>query len=91
MHALNGLAIFATSPDPAIREGVKAVSYATRLCQLSKWQEKNTLDTLAAAYAEAGRFDLALTWQQKALGTPPDKDMLARLALYEHHQPYRDK
>jgi hypothetical protein len=67
----------------------KAVSYATRLCQLSNRQDKNGLDTLADAYAENGQFDLAVTTQQKAQGTPPDKDMLARLDLYKHHQPSR--
>jgi len=42
----------ATCPDASLRDGKKAVVYATRACQLSNWQYAASIDTLAAAYAE---------------------------------------
>lgn len=67
-YALDGLVwLLATSPDSSFRDRAKVVS---RLRQLSNWQEKNTLDTIAATYAENGQFAPAVTWQQKALGSP---------------------
>jgi tetratricopeptide (TPR) repeat protein len=46
----------ATSPIKAFRHGDAAIQYATRACGLSFWKDANELDTLAAAYAEAGQF-----------------------------------
>jgi pentatricopeptide repeat protein len=56
------------------------------------------LDTLAAAYAEAGRFDDAVktTEELRALGVSAhDTNTVAmarqRLALYQARKPYRDE
>ena len=52
------------------------------------------LDTLAAAYAEAGEFGKAVEWQQKAVAMAPENvkpDFRARLELYEAGKPYRQE
>jgi hypothetical protein len=63
---------------------------------LTQWKDPNLLDTLAAAYAEGGRFDEAVKWQKKALEHPdafPGRaidSVKARLKLYEAGQPYHE-
>jgi protein O-mannosyl-transferase len=65
--ALNNLAwLFATNPDPHLRNGQEAVSLGERACQLTQYQEAVFIGTLAAAYAEAGRFNDAIVTAQKA-------------------------
>jgi Flp pilus assembly protein TadD len=97
--ALNNLAwILATHPDPKIRSGAEAVTVAERLCELSKYTSPLSLDTLATAYAEAGRFAEALATAEKAIEllTPSADavkvgDMKFRLELYKEKKPYRDQ
>jgi tetratricopeptide (TPR) repeat protein len=48
--------ILATDPDPAVRNGAEAVERAERICQQTSYRDATALDTLAAAYAEVGRF-----------------------------------
>jgi tetratricopeptide (TPR) repeat protein len=85
----------ATCPDAKFRDGEAAVESAKRACELSAWKSGFYLDALAAAYAEAGKFDEAVEWQKKAL---EDREtvkrfgagMRDRLKLYEAGKPYRD-
>jgi hypothetical protein len=54
------------------------------------------LDTLAAAFAEAGTFDEAIKWQNKALTFPMVLMMIGekagqRLKLYQAGKPYREQ
>jgi hypothetical protein len=59
-EALQGLAwILSTSADPQYRNGAQAAGMAERACQLTGRRNPDGLKTLAAAYAEAGRFDEA--------------------------------
>jgi Zn-dependent protease/Flp pilus assembly protein TadD len=95
--ALNNLAwLRATCPDPSFRDGAQAVEFATRACQLARWKVRTHLGTLAAACAESGDFEAALTWQQKALEDPAyeqehgDKAR-RRIQLYEAKRPYREE
>lgn len=84
--------LLATCPDDALRDGARAVEAATRACELSAWNQAQIIDTLAAAYAESGRFDEALKWQQKAVDLAADKDredLRARLELFKKGKAYR--
>jgi serine/threonine-protein kinase len=93
--AYNGLAwILATCPDAPLRDGKKAVEFATKACERGGWVHSDELDTLAAAYAERGQFDEAIKWQQKAIelaSTDADKaEFQQRLSLYSRHEAFRD-
>lgn len=67
IFALNNLAtLLAMDSDPQLRDGARAVSLAERACELSQYREPVIIYTLAAAYAEAGRFNEALATGEKA-------------------------
>jgi tetratricopeptide (TPR) repeat protein len=94
--AYNSLAwLWATCPERKYRDGKKAVESATRACELSEWKNAYRLETLAAAYAEAGDFDKAVEWQEKAIKFYADADARKkgeeRLRLYKDKKPFRDK
>lgn len=62
VDVLNNLAwLLATHPDAKYRNGAEAVSLAEHAVEVSGKQQPVFLGTLAAAYAEAGRFDSAVT------------------------------
>jgi Flp pilus assembly protein TadD len=64
---LNDLAwIRATDPEPQNRNGAQAVSLAEHACALSGFQNPMFIGTLAASYAEVGRFDDAVRMCEKA-------------------------
>jgi tetratricopeptide (TPR) repeat protein len=68
VEALNNLAwILATCPDDTIRDGVEAVRCAERACQLTAFKRAGMVGTLAAAYAEAGRFPEAVSTAEAAV------------------------
>ena len=58
--------IAATDGQPELRNGPEAVVMAARACELTGQKRPSMLLTLAAAYAEAGRFDDALATVGKA-------------------------
>ncbi|MHB1561664.1 MAG: hypothetical protein ACYC61_29800 [Isosphaeraceae bacterium] len=94
-EAFNDLAmILGGCPEAAYRDGKAAVAAATRACELTSWNQPVYLDTLAVACAEAGDFDAAVRWQQKAIDLLVDDrqkdDYRARLRLYRDHQPYHE-
>jgi WD40 repeat protein/serine/threonine protein kinase/tetratricopeptide (TPR) repeat protein len=96
--SLNNLAwLQATSPVADLRNGTQAIEYATKACELTKWKNANYVDTLAAAYCEAGDFKSAVKWQKEALNLLTEKepagrqaDFEARLKLYQSGKPYRE-
>jgi tetratricopeptide (TPR) repeat protein len=94
-YVYNKLAwLYATCPDARSRDGRKAVDNATKACELKEWKDANSLDTLAAAYAETGDFDSAVNWQTKARDMASERekaDYQSRLDLYIAHKPYREE
>jgi tetratricopeptide (TPR) repeat protein len=66
-EALNNLAwLLATSGDSTVRNGAEAVQLAERACRVGRPNDPVPLGTLAAAYAEAGRFKEAVATAEKA-------------------------
>jgi tetratricopeptide (TPR) repeat protein len=96
VQACNNLAwLFATCPNQQQRSGKKAIEYATKACDWTKWKDAPSLDTLAAAYAENGQFDEAVKYQGQALEDPAfskewGEPARRRLELYKNKKPYRD-
>jgi tetratricopeptide (TPR) repeat protein len=95
--AMNNLAWqLATHPDPQVRNGALAVRWAQEATKLTKALDAGVLDTLAASYAEAGRYDDAIKAVARAieLATLPDQTEFARrlrqrLLEYQNHRPHR--
>ncbi len=93
-NALNEFAwLLATSKDPAVRDGRSAVEYAEKAVAATYRQHPDVIDTLAAAYAEAGEFPKAIGAQKEAMALLKDEkrreDFASRLKLYESNMPYR--
>ena len=66
--ALNDLAwIFATCSNASFRNGAQAIVMAQRALQFSDTENPTILRTLAAAYAESGRFNDAIDAADRAL------------------------
>ncbi len=90
--------ILSTHEDKKYRNGQEAVKLATKLCDITQNIQPLALDALAAAYAETGRFDEAVTTAKKGLELAeqqgPKKLVLGlkkRLQLYQEERPYRQK
>ncbi len=66
--ALNNLAwILATDANAEVRSGTEAVQRAEQACRLTNYKQSAMISTLAAAYAEAGRFPEAIATAEKAV------------------------
>jgi len=92
----NALAWFrATCPEQRFRDGAKAVELAKKACELTDWKKAEYLDTLAAAYAEQGEFQEAITVLKRALQDEEYSNTNGRLAmkrirLHEIKEPYHE-
>ncbi|MCE5268705.1 MAG: tetratricopeptide repeat protein [Planctomycetaceae bacterium] len=96
LDVINCLAwLLATCPEASLRNGAESLE----LAQLARWRAKSehaeVFDTLAAAYAETGRFKDAVTMAKKGLELATKKDQQAlasalrqRLDLYRSGMPY---
>jgi serine/threonine protein kinase/Flp pilus assembly protein TadD len=84
----------ATDPDAKFRDGAWAVALAEKAVAVTNRKDPTILDTLAAAYAEAGRFIDAARVQQEAIALAPNSEdnhaYAARLSVYASVAPYRD-
>jgi Flp pilus assembly protein TadD len=95
---LNNLAwSMATASRPEDRDAAHAVQFAERACELTQNQSAALLETLAAAYAEAGRFKEAVRAGEQActLATLSGDQALLRktqerLEKYRAGQPYHE-
>ncbi len=86
--------IFATSPDESLQDGFEAIRLAKTYLKVH-YDEVYVLDTLAAAYAEVGRFEEAVETQKKVLSmTKEDDPQLAEfqshLNSYQKNKPWRE-
>lgn len=98
LQAMNGLAwMLATAPDPSARDGARAVQIAGSVCNQTHYQNTRFVGTLAAAYAEAGRFDDAIATAQKAIAMAQqdgETELLQRnrelLQVYLAHKAYHE-
>jgi Tfp pilus assembly protein PilF len=97
-NAMSNLAwIFATSPDESLRNGPKAVELAEQAVRLSGGRIPILFRTLAAAYAESGRYSEAIQTAQQGseLANSQGNSGLAtelqgNIAIYQAQQPLRD-
>ena len=71
------------------------MKWATKACEATDYKDWQKLDTLAAAFAEAGDFPQAVKYQQMALDLCSVQGALRtevqdRLKLYQQGKPYRE-
>jgi tetratricopeptide (TPR) repeat protein len=98
-ETLNNLAwLLATAGDISVEKTGKAIEFAQRACELTDNKEPAVLDTLAAAYAAAGRFDEAITTASRAVKAAEaagQEDLAGgiqnRIKLYQAGQRYQQK
>lgn len=89
--------ILASSADESLRDAETAVKLAKRACQATGYSHANYLDTLATAYAAAGKFDEAVQTEQRAIEIAKQRpagvnitELEARLELFEAQKPFID-
>ena len=89
--------LLATSPVDALRSATQAVALAERARHLTGGSSFSVLRSLAAAYAEAGRFNKAVVTARRAIDVAAEKgrpdvegSLRAQLERYESHLPFRD-
>ena len=89
----------ATSPDPKFRDGKQALIDAKKACKLSHNNDPQSLDTLAAAYAEVGDFEAAVGAEDRAMKAQMVSDEFnmatqnifqKHRTSFEQHRPIRD-
>jgi tetratricopeptide (TPR) repeat protein len=87
----------ATHHDPRRRNGSQALRSARIACQATSYKLPQALDVLAAAHAELGQYEQAVSWERKGLELLPESSALdvvhalqERLRLYERRQPFRE-
>ena len=98
VEPMNNLAwILATNKEDRIREPDEAIRLAEKACELTNQKRPDFLDTLAVAYASAGRFTEAMgtAEEAKALAESLGQKRLAkeigrRLLLFKAGQPYME-
>jgi len=89
--------LLATSPEDGVRDGARAVAVAERAVALTSRLDAMSLNTLAAAYAESGRFDAAVATAREALavarGTGQQEflpELTMRFEMYQRGEPSRE-
>jgi tetratricopeptide (TPR) repeat protein len=96
---LNNLAWLLATRDNVSTEDInKSIEFAQHACELTEYKKPQFLDTLAAAYAAAGKFPDAIVAAEKALNAARAegkedmaRDIQSHLECYQTSQPYREK
>lgn len=86
--------IRATCFDRQFRDGDRAVTAAKFACKITEQTDYRYLETLAAAYAEAGDFEEAEQTQQEVIELAPSdelSELIERLRMYQQKAAYREK
>lgn len=86
--------LMATCPDEQFRNSELGLQAATRAVELGSEGNFELLDTLAAAQANASRFEDAIATVSKAIDLAPataTSPLTERLALYNSQRPYRQQ
>jgi tetratricopeptide (TPR) repeat protein len=88
--------VLATAPDASMRDGEKAIQLAEDVAHRAGHPNAIVLRTLAAAYAEVGRFNDAIATAQQAIEIAKATgnegliaDLQRSIAAYESNQPLR--
>jgi tetratricopeptide (TPR) repeat protein len=88
--------LMATAPDAAVRSAPQAIEISEQIAGLTARQEPRPLATLAAAYAEAGRFDEAVRTAKEATDLAAARHLTnlvaeieSQLRRYQQGKPYR--
>ncbi len=95
-EARNNLAwLLATCPEARLRDGKRAVELAERVARKTGRENAVVLDTLAAAYAEAGRYPEATetarqSEQIQARQRAAPTGIRERIKLYQSGRPYHE-
>jgi tetratricopeptide (TPR) repeat protein len=98
-EGLNNLAwILATSADNSVRNGAAAVELAQKACQETQNKDPIPIGTLAAAYAETGRFRDAIATAEAAANLAAAQGNMQfaavnrqLLQIYRAGKPYHEK
>ncbi len=77
--------LLATCPETSIRNGTEAIALANRAQQLTAGQDAAILDTLSAAYAEAGHFPQAIETEQRAIAVAEQQGKLPLASTLKAH------
>ncbi len=89
--------VMATSPDAAVRNGAEATALAVQAIERSGGKDAAAWDTLAAAYAESGKFADAVETAARALALAEEARQAelaaairSRMQVYQSQNAFRD-
>ncbi len=85
--------VLATSPDSNVRDGNRAVELAKLACARTAYLRAEFISTLAAAYAEAGDFQSAISWSQRAVEICAERlreQMMRQIETFQSRKPWRE-
>ena len=99
LPSANNLAwLLSTSAEAGLRDGERAVELAERVCGNQANRSPSNLETLAVAYAEAGRFEDATSAAKEAIkiakaagDLKTSSNLQKHLALFRQNKPYHEK
>lgn len=89
--------LLATVPDASLRNGAEAVQLAEQVCRSNQYRDPESIDILAAAYAETGNFEKSIQLAKEAYQLAISKKNLdfaqriqSHLKSYQARKPYRE-